>query len=91
MPTLPPVDGVPVIVGAEFELDVPDTVILNEGSEVDETPSVATIMIDENVPAAVGVPESKPLDVLKLAHAGLLRMDQVRALPSGSFPVGWKE
>ena len=91
VPTLPLVTGAPVIVGAVFDDDVPVTVILKVVSEVEETPSVATSRMPENVPAAVGVPESRPVDVLKLAHDGRLRMENVRALPSGSFAVGWNE
>jgi hypothetical protein len=84
------VGGVPVMVGAEFEPD-PETVMLNAGSIVDDTPSVTMIMINEYVPVAVGVPLSRPVLVLNVAHAGLLRMENVSVLPSGSLAVGWNE
>lgn len=45
----------------------------------------------ELVPAAVGVPESCPLEVLNVAHAGLFVMENVSALPSGSLAVGLNE
>ena len=40
--------------------------------------------------AAVGVPVRRPVEVLNVAQPGLLSMRQVRVLPSGSEPVGWK-
>ena len=89
VPTRALVDGVPLIVGAVFVVDVElDTVMLNDGSEAEDTPSVAMIMMYENVPVAVGVPEIRPVEVLNVAHEGLLRMENVSALPSGSFAVG---
>jgi hypothetical protein len=91
-PTCPVVGGVPVIVGAEFvPPDDPETVMLNAGSIVEDTPSVTMIMMDENVPVALGVPDSRPVLVLNVAHAGLLRMENVSVLPSGSLAVGWNE
>ncbi len=44
------------------------------------------------VPAvpAPGVPESVPVAVLKLAHAGLLLMLKVNGSPFGSLAVGVK-
>jgi hypothetical protein len=41
--------------------------------------------------AAAGVPDNLPLLVLKVAHAGLLLIDQVSARPSGSEPDGVNE
>src|SRR5688572_7794593 len=67
------------------------TVIVKCGSDAELTPSVAMIMIDAKVPAAVGVPERRPVDVLNVAQDGRLRMENVSALPSGSRAVGWKE
>jgi len=92
-PTLPVVDGEPLIFGAVFVPpdDVPVTVMLNVGSDAIVTPSDAVMMMLENTPEAVGVPESLPVDVLKLAHEGLFRMESVTVLPSGSFTLGWKE
>ena len=90
-PTFALVDGVPLIFGAVFVVDEPDTVMLNVGSDAFVTPSVAVMTMLENTPVAVGVPESLPVDVLNVAHDGLLRMDSVTVLPSGSFTVGWNE
>ena len=82
----------PLIFGAELVVDeLPDTVMLNVGRDAFVTPSVAVMMMLEKTPAAVGVPESLPVDVLKIAHAGLFRTLKVSALPSGSRAVGWKE
>src|SRR6185295_8447185 len=44
----------------------------------------------ENVPTDAGVPESLPVEVLKLAQEGLFWMLKVSALPSASLAVGWK-
>src|SRR5262249_50834809 len=68
------------------------TAMLNAGCrEAEVTPSVTMIMIEDVVPVALGVPESLPVVVLNVAQAGLLRMEKVSALPSGSFAVGWNE
>jgi hypothetical protein len=45
----------------------------------------------ENVPAAVGVPLSRPVLLLKLAQAGRLLTANVSVRPSGSVAEGWKE
>src|SRR5262245_1250837 len=94
VPTRAVVAGLPLIVGALFVVppEVPDeTARVNDGSAADVTPSEAMIMMDANVPVAVGVPESLPVEVLKVAHDGLLRIEKISALPSGSFAVGWNE
>jgi len=44
----------------------------------------------ENVPTDAGVPESLPVEVLKLAQDGLFWMLKVSVLPSASLAVGWK-
>lgn len=72
-------------------VDDPDTVMLNQGRAAEDTPSVTMIMTYELVPAEVGVPESLPVDVLNEAQDGLLRMEKVTVLPSGSFATGWNE
>jgi hypothetical protein len=90
-PVLAVVEGVPPIFGAEFVVEEPETVMLNVGREALVTPSVAVMMMLENTPVAEGVPESLPVEVLKVAHDGLLRMENVIVLPSGSLAVGWKE
>jgi len=40
---------------------------------------------------AVGVPCSRPVVVLNVAHAGLLVIENVNESPSGSLAVGWNE
>jgi hypothetical protein len=44
------------------------------------------------VPAKLvsGVPDSRPVEVLKVAQVGLLVIEKVRASPSGSEALGWK-
>jgi hypothetical protein len=37
-----------------------------------------------------GVPERRPVDVLNVAHEGLLVMLKVSGSPFASFAVGWK-
>ena len=44
----------------------------------------------ENVPTDDGVPESVPVEVLKLAQDGLFWIVKVSVSPSASLPVGWK-
>src|SRR5689334_11757379 len=41
--------------------------------------------------AAAGVPDSFPVVVLKVAHAGLFVIDQVSVSLFGSVAVGWNE
>jgi hypothetical protein len=36
-----------------------------------------------------GVPDSLPVEVLKLAQLGLLLIEKVSACPSGSAAAGW--
>ena len=60
----------------------------NAGSEDFRLPSEAEIVMAENVPVAVGVPLSRPVDVLKEAQAGLFAMLNVSACPSGSDALG---
>ena len=92
VPTFAVFSGVPEIVGAEFVATAAAAVMENVGRrDAEVTPSVTMIMIEDAVPAAVGVPESRPVDVLNVAQLGLLRMENVSVLPSGSFAVGWNE
>ena len=81
--------GTPLIVGAR--LAVRDTVIENAGSATFVAPSLTVIAMFEYVPtlAAVGVPLSRPVNVLKVAHAGRLTMLKRSGSPSASLAVGW--
>ena len=65
------VAGVPLIVGARLAGAL--TWIVKEGSDAVACPSVTEIVIRAEVPtlAVVGVPERRPLVVLKLAQLGL--------------------
>lgn len=67
-----------------------ETVIANAGREVVIDPSLTEMMIPDVVPTsdAVGVPDSRPLDVEKVAHAGRPTIEKVSVLPSGSVAVG---
>ena len=95
MPATTVVAGVPDITGARLP-PPPDppaaTVIEKDGSEVFREPSLALMTMPDVVPTLLlaGVPESLPVEVLKLAHAGRLAMDHVSARPSGSLPDGVK-
>jgi hypothetical protein len=68
------------------------TVTPKAGSEAVALPSLARITMFEYVPtfAAKGLPDNVPLDVLKLAQAGLLTIENVSVLRSGSDAVGRK-
>ena len=65
--------------------------MLNAGNEALSLPSLTLMMILLKVPAAVGVPDSCPVVVLKLAQAGLFLIEKVSGLPSGSLAVGVNE
>jgi hypothetical protein len=71
--TLP--GGVPEMVGAV--LGAAFTVMEKGASETESAPSLAEMVIPENVPTfdPVGVPDRRPVDVLKVAHEGLLMME----------------
>src|SRR5215472_9956926 len=90
VPAVTLVPGVPEIVGPEA---AEATAIAKAGSEALATPSLTLITIPLSVPtsAAVGVPLSCPLAILKLAHEGLLLIENVKPLPAGSLAVGENE
>jgi len=69
------------------------TVIVKVGSAADALPSLTLIAMPGSVPtsAAEGVPLSCPVAALKLAHGGMLVIENVRVLPEGSLAVGVKE
>jgi hypothetical protein len=93
VPTLAVVGGVPLIVGA-VELPPPPEaglITMLNHSDAEVTPSVTMTATLENVPAAVGVPEIRPVEVLNVAQDGRLRTENVIGRPSGSRAVGWKE
>jgi hypothetical protein len=72
--------------------DEPFTAIAKGASDVLVLPSLTLTTTFEYVPtlALVGVPESWPVDVLKLAHAGLFAIEYVNVSPSASAAVGRK-
>lgn len=82
------VAGLPLIVGAR--LATPVTVRVKAGREVVTVPSLTLITIPEWTDAIVGVPESRPVLVLKLAHTGLFAIENPSVFPSASLAVGWK-
>jgi hypothetical protein len=67
------------------------TVIVKADSDFDLRPSLTEMRMFENVPAAVGVPLSRPVLLLKLAQAGRLLTANVSVRPSGSVAKGWNE
>ena len=78
---------------AEPVVDAVDTTIANAGSEAVELPSLTLMRMFENVPvcALLGVPDNRPVVVLKVAQAGRFAMLKVSVLPSGSRAVGVNE
>jgi hypothetical protein len=86
VPTVAVVAGVPEIVGGRFGCV---TTIENAGSDAVACPSLTPIAMFANVPAAVGVPWSCPVVVLKVAQVGLFATLNVSVVPaSGSLAVG---
>ena len=69
-------------------LDVVETTIANGASAALDLPSLTPIVIPLLVPAALGVPDNFPVDVLNVAHEGLFEMLNVSASPFASFAVG---
>jgi hypothetical protein len=67
------------------------TVIENTASDALSVPSLTDMTMFDVVPASppAGVPESRPVAVLNVAHAGLFMMLNVSAWPDGSEPMGW--
>jgi hypothetical protein len=90
VPATVDVRGVPLIVGAPL-FDA-RTVTVKAGSDAVTRPSLTLITMFGNVPtfAAVGVPVSRPVDVLKLIHDGRFEIEKPSVLPSGSDAVGRK-
>jgi hypothetical protein len=85
------VGGVPLINGAE--LGAGDTVMANAGKLADSDPSLTEMTMPEYVLTSLrsGVPERRPVVVLKLAQDGLFAIVQARMPESGSVAVGVKE
>ena len=77
------------MVGAEF-VDALVTEIVNAGRLSESVPSLTRITMLPNVPVEPGVPERRPVVVLKVAHDGLFWMLKASVLPSGSEAEGWK-
>lgn len=73
------------------ELTVPVTAIANGARAAVEGPSVTLITIWEKVPALVGVPDNRPVLVLKDAHAGWPEIENVNVRPDGPVALGVKE
>ena len=66
------------------------TVIVKEGNDELEDPSLTLISIPGSVPtfAAVGVPDSWPVELLKLAHEGLAAIEKLSLAPPESLALG---
>jgi hypothetical protein len=78
------------MVGGEFGAAV--TVRVNAGSDADNDPSLTemTMLAYEPTLLLVGVPDSRPVEVLKVAQEGLFTMANASAWPSGSLADGVK-
>ena len=66
------------------------TVIEKEGNDELEDPSLTLITIPGSVPtfAAAGVPDSWPVELLKLAHEGLAAIEKLSFAPLESLALG---
>jgi hypothetical protein len=78
------------MVGPEFALV---TVIENAPKALDCVPLLTLIAMFGYVPVwpLAGVPESRPLAALNVAHAGRFWIENVRGVPFGALVVGWNE
>jgi hypothetical protein len=83
------VAGDPPIVGGRFGGAA--TAIANAGNEALADPSLTLIAMLAKLPAAVGVPASRPVVVLNAAQLGRFAIANVSVPPSGSLAVGVKE
>ena len=88
MPCITDVDGVPEIIGAPFAVLL--TVIENAGNCAVTLPSLTLIAMLLVVPTllAVGVPCSRPVVVLNVAHDGRFVIENVNGSLSASLAVG---
>lgn len=87
------VDGVPEIVGGVFAGGgVLLTVTLNAGSAVVVLPSLTLMTMSLYVPTlpAPGVPRSRPVASVNVAHAGGFKTENVSESPSASLALGVK-
>jgi len=75
----------PLMTGGTLPLT---TAILKLGSDVVALPSLTLMTIPEYVPVLVGVPVSLPLYLLKIAHDGLLIIENVNGSLLASEAVG---
>jgi hypothetical protein len=75
MPTVTLVAGDPDIVGARFGAAF--TVIAKAGSDALAVPSLTDMTMPVVVPtcSAAGVPDRRPVELLKLAHAGRFEIE----------------
>lgn len=89
-PSLLRVGAVHVSVAEPFDTSL--TAMLKAGSDAEVLPSLTRITIFEYEPACalLGVPESRPVEVLNVAHDGLFEMLNVSASPFASLAVGVK-
>jgi hypothetical protein len=86
------VAGLPEIVGARFVVPlVALTAIAKAGKEALSVPSLTLITMFEKLPVDVGVPVSRPVVALNVAHAGRFVIANVSVLPSGSLAEGVNE
>ncbi len=69
------------------------TVMVNAASWPFRYPSFAVITMFEYFPTLLvdGVPDNRPVEVLKLAQDGVFEIVNTILRPLGSTAVGWKE
>ena len=68
----------------------PVVVIENAGSDTVAAPSLTRMMMLLAVPAAVGVPDKRPVAVLNVSQLGRLSIVHASVSPFASLAVGWK-
>ena len=90
MPAVTDRAGDPLIFGAVLVELAALTAMENTGSDAVVLPSLTEILMFENVPVAVGLPVSLPVDVLNVAHDGRPEIEYPNELPSASAPFGVK-
>jgi len=90
LPSVLRVGGVQLSVAEPVVGEVAEEIVIAKAGNdaVPPLPSLTEITMLLFVPVALGVPESLPVDVLKVAHDGLFAMLKVSVSPFASLAVG---
>ena len=87
LPTVAVTAGLPERTGGSSGSFV--TFTANEGRQLRAVPLLTQMAMPAKVLAWYEMPESSPVDELKVAHQGLLVIEKVSLPPEGLFAVGW--